>query len=91
MLHYQPQPESQVGARLGLVVGKKLLKKAVHRNLLKRIVRERFRLCRSGLPANDLIVRLIAKPAPLDSKLLAEDISTLLDKLRQRSKARETT
>ena len=83
MLHYQPRPEGNTEARLGLVVAKKLLKRAVDRNKVKRVVREQFRLRLAGLPAVDLIVRLAAKPAPLDSKLLAEDFLALLDKLQR--------
>lgn len=83
MLHYQPRPEGNTEARLGLVVGKKLLKRAVDRNTVKRIVRDHFRRCRAGLPAVDLIVRLAVKPAPLDRKLLAEDFLALLEKLQR--------
>lgn len=83
MLHYQPRPEGMTVARLGLVVGKKLLKRAVDRNRVKRIVREQFRLRRPELPACDMIVRLAAKPVPLDGKLLADDFLALLDKLQR--------
>ena len=83
MLHYQPRPESNTEARLGLVVGKKLLKRAVDRNLVKRIVREQFRLRRAALPAVDLVVRLANKPAPLDRKQVADDFVALLDKLQR--------
>lgn len=83
MLHYQPRPDGLNGARLGVVVGKKLLKRAVDRNRVKRIVREQFRRERPNLPACDLIVRLAAKPAPLDGKLVADDFLALLEKLRR--------
>ena len=90
MLHYQLRTGSEDDARLGLVVCKKLLKRAVHRNLLKRIVREQFRLQRASLPACDLVVRLFAKPGPLDKKLLREDFGVLLDKLRKIKLKRES-
>ena len=83
MLHYQPRPEGNTEARLGLVVGKKLLKRAVDRNTVKRVVRDHFRRCREELPAVDLVVRLAAKPAPLDRKQLAEDFLALLEKLQR--------
>jgi ribonuclease P protein component len=35
------------------------------------------------LPAVDLVVRLAAKPAPLDRKLLADDFLALLEKLQR--------
>jgi ribonuclease P protein component len=90
MLHYQPRPEIEADARLGLVVGKKLLKRSVDRNRLKRIVREQFRLRRASLPGCDLVVRLFAKPLPLNGKLLAEDIVSLLGKLRKPKPKQET-
>ena len=83
MLHHQPRPDGNTEARLGLVVGKKLLKRAVDRNTVKRIIREQFRRCRPGLPAVDLIVRLAAKPVPLDRKLLANEFLALLEKLQR--------
>jgi ribonuclease P protein component len=83
MLHYQPRPDGLNDARLGVVVGKKLLKRAVDRNRVKRIVREQFRRERPNLPACDLIVRLAAKPVPLDGKLVADDFLALLEKLRR--------
>ena len=45
-------------ARLGIVVGKKNLPRAVDRNTLKRIVREAFREHRSALPPCDIMIRL---------------------------------
>lgn len=48
------------GARLGMVVGKKKLKRAVDRNLFKRLTRDSFRRHRHLLPDVDIIV--IAKP-----------------------------
>ena len=91
MLHYQPRAEGHTDARLGLVVGKKLLKRAVDRNRLKRVVREAFRLRRCTLPACDLIVRLAVKPRPFDGKSIAEDFAGLLDRLsRPRHSGRST-
>lgn len=46
--------------RLGLVVPKKVLKRAVWRNRIKRVVRETFRQHQTTLPAADVV--FIAKP-----------------------------
>lgn len=81
MLHHQPRPAGNLDARLGLVVGKKLLKRAVDRNRVKRVVRERFRLRRGELPVMDLVVRLFSRPPALDTAAMAEDIDRLLDRL----------
>lgn len=61
-LHYRPNGGAT--ARLGLVIARRLARRAVLRNLVKRIGREAFRQARSGLPACDLVLRL-ARPLPL--------------------------
>ncbi len=87
MLHYQLRPTGETDARLGLVIGKKLLKRAVDRNRCKRVLREQFRRRRAELPAYDLVVRLAAKPekcaGKLDAGVLVEDFLALLAKLRR--------
>ena len=83
MLHYQPRTNGESSARLGLVIGKKQLKRAVDRNRVKRIAREHFRLARATLPGCDLIVRLMVRPSPLDGRALAEDLEKLFERLRR--------
>ncbi len=58
------RPNTRGQARLGMVIAKRLLPRAVDRNRVKRCVRETFRLQRRDLPAGDYVVRLIAKPPP---------------------------
>ncbi len=53
----------QDGARLGLIVGKRQLKRAVDRNQVKRVLRETFRVNRSILPAIDIVVQLAETPS----------------------------
>lgn len=48
-------------ARLGLAISKKSVRKAAHRNLLKRLARESFRLRRRDLGKLDFVV--MARPA----------------------------
>jgi ribonuclease P protein component len=52
--------------RLGMIIAKRQLARAVDRNRVKRCVRESFRLVLPELPACDFVVRLIAKPVPGD-------------------------
>lgn len=52
-------------ARLGLVVPKRNAKRAVHRNMVKRLAREAFRHVCGQLPAYDLVLRL---GKPLNAK-----------------------
>ena len=57
--------------RLGLIVPKRILPRAVDRNRAKRLVREWFRRNQPRLEGNDLLVRLRARPACL-STLVAD-------------------
>ncbi|MCB1906722.1 MAG: ribonuclease P protein component [Rhodocyclaceae bacterium] len=80
-LHYRPAEGAS--ARLGLIVAKKLARRAVQRNLMKRIAREAFRQCRAGLPTVDLIVRLTAPPQQASRRELRADLDQLLGRLRR--------
>lgn len=88
-LHYRSRDAVFVnlpaGARLGLVIAKKLVHHAVQRNLLKRLAREVFRHARHGLPSYDLILRLSKSPGDrLDREvrsLLRADVDQLLIRL----------
>ena len=56
---------NQVGyPRLGMVIAKRLLVRAVDRNRVKRCVRESFRQVLPELHACDFVVRMIVKPVP---------------------------
>jgi len=54
--------------RLGLAIAKKNIRKAVHRNVIKRIVRENFRIQQQSLGNIDIVVlaRREAVDAPLE-------------------------
>jgi len=58
------RPNGLAHARLGMVISKRLLARAVDRNRVRRCVRETFRLLLPHLPACDFVVRLIARPQP---------------------------
>ena len=77
---------NQVGyPRLGMVVAKRLLARAVDRNRVKRCVRESFRLVLPELPACDFVVRLIARPVPGEE---ARDLSRTFKRAGQRAVAK---
>ena len=82
LLHYRlrsvGEPEE---ARLGLVVPKRVLKRSVDRNLVRRLARESFRKLHHGLPSRDFIVRLMRKPESLDRTTMATEIQLLLGKM----------
>lgn len=79
MLHYRPN--GTTCARLGVVVAKKLAKRANVRNLVKRIVREQFRKHRAALPAVDIVMRLHAPVDAATRRMLNDDVVRLLERL----------
>jgi ribonuclease P protein component len=82
LLHYRFRADREApGARLGLIVAKRLLPRAVDRNLVRRLARESFRKSRTRLPSRDLILRLGARPEKLDRQALTEEIQGLLDRM----------
>ena len=50
--------------RLGLIIGKRAVRRATERNALKRIARETFRTMRHRLPTADVVVHLRGPTAP---------------------------
>jgi len=79
VLHYRPSENST--ARLGVVVAKKLARRAVLRNLIKRMARELFRHTRETLPCHDLILRLNAPALTVKKAELRADMAVLLKRL----------
>jgi len=71
--------------RLGMIIAKRLLARAVDRNRVKRCVRESFRQVLLELPACDFVVRLIAKPVPGDE---ARDLSRTFKRAGHRAMAK---
>lgn len=85
-LHYLADRPAAVdaGARLGLVVAKKLARRAVQRNLLKRLAREAFRQSHAHLPAYDLVLRLSVPLKDSRSAAMRQVWRTDIDRLLQR-------
>ncbi|MGB3622603.1 MAG: ribonuclease P protein component [Ketobacter sp.] len=71
-------------ARLGLVVAKKHLKRAVDRNAFKRIIRNEFRLSQSQLAGLDIVILARPGSAQIPQKDLAAQINKYWPKLVQR-------
>lgn len=71
-------------ARLGLIVPKRLGRRAVLRNAVRRQLREAFRLVEAPLPARDIVVRWSRLPtvaATLWPRLLREDVVRLFSRV----------
>ena len=69
-------------SRLGVIVAKKHIRRASHRNRIKRLVREHFRLTRLSLPL-DLVVLAKAAADQMDNDRVREDLSVLWNKLEK--------
>ncbi len=82
-IHYQPNMLEH--ARLGLVVGKKVAKLAVHRNYMRRVLREFFRIQQHEINHVDLVMRVQKKFERTDFDLIKQEVDTLIKKINQRS------
>jgi ribonuclease P protein component len=69
-------------ARLGLAVSRKVSKRAVQRNRIKRIVRESFREQREGLPPVDVLVIARSSAVAADRPALHADLRDAWQKLK---------
>ena len=74
-------PSTAGRPRLGLAVSRKVSKRAVARNRIKRVVRESFRLRRTRLPAVDVLVIARSSAAGTPNPALRADIEGAWQKL----------
>ncbi len=75
------RPNSAATARIGLVIAKKFVRSSVNRNLIRRIVRESFRLSRSKLPQSDIVVRVSVRMDTPNRYALRAEIDELFARL----------
>lgn len=68
-------------SRIGLIVGKRVAKKAVSRNKIRRVIRESFRFQQNKLPGIDIIVIARRQCDKLSKQKLREGIDRLWEKL----------
>lgn len=71
-------------ARLGLIVPKKALRRAVQRNRVKRIIRESFRHARPELPEMDVIVIARSQCGSLSNRELSRTLVRLWHQISSR-------
>lgn len=78
-MHFRADPDGPV--RLGVSVSKRVDKRAVGRNRVKRVCRDAFRSLASGLPHGDIV--LVARPeaAKADNAAIRDDLQRLFAKL----------
>jgi len=84
-VHYQP---NDIGhARLGLVVGKKVARRAVDRNYMRRVLREFFRIKQHEISHVDLVVRVQKKFEKEDFLQIKQEFESLIEKVNRRTQA----
>jgi len=69
--------------RLGLIVSKKNVRRAVDRNRFKRLVRESVRLQQGDLPAVDIVVLARRGVQELDNEILHRQLHSLWRRLER--------
>lgn len=69
-------------ARLGLAISKRVSKRAVDRNRIKRLVRESFRRVRHDLPPVDLLLMAREQAVDLPGHALLAELDTLWKRIR---------
>jgi len=67
-------PNAMTGARLGMIIGKRHLPRAVDRNRIKRAIRESFRRHWVDLPKIDVVIQLAGKAQREDARAALADI-----------------
>jgi len=75
------RPNELGHARLGLAISKRVSKRAVERNRIKRLLRESFRRVRAQLPPVDLMVMAREQAAGLPGPELLAEIDGLWSRL----------
>lgn len=79
-MHYLPNVIAS--PRLGLVVSKKIAKLSVHRNYMRRVLRELFRNTDRDFPNVDLVIRVQSFFSHADFIQVQQEFNQLLLKLQ---------
>ncbi len=84
-LQIHAKPNNLGYSRLGLIVAKKIARRAVVRNKVKRILREAFRMSQldQDTKTMDWVVRLIRPVNKNNTAYLTDEAKTLMQKLQQ--------
>ena len=83
-------PNEQDQARIGFVLAKKQIKRAVDRNRIKRLIRESFRHHQNDIDALDFVILGRSGLAELDNQQIREMIDALWFRLKRPSHDRRT-
>lgn len=77
--------------RLGMVIAKKNVSKAIHRNRIKRQIRDSFRNTAQNLSGLDIVVLARKNASELDSKVLLSNLNALWTDLKAKVGRQLTT
>lgn len=77
-------PNGLKNARVGLIVGKKLVRSAVERNYMKRVLRELYRREQGVLGGVDILIRPQKVFTRAHFAQIEEEFRQLMHKLRER-------
>ena len=78
----------QSQSRLGLAVAKKSVKTAVHRNRIKRLAREFFRLNQENIAPADYVILVRSGIDRYDNKVITQSLSKQFNYLRKKFSAK---
>ncbi|MBI4971155.1 MAG: ribonuclease P protein component [Candidatus Omnitrophica bacterium] len=80
-LSFQEQPPASHPARLGIIVPKRVFKRAHDRNKMKRWIREAFRLEKPRVkPDVDLVAQITSVPEKTGFRVIQSELIALLEK-----------
>lgn len=83
VLHYQP---NQIGhVRMGLVVSKKIARLSVHRNYMRRVLRDLFRHHKSSFASADIIIRPQKRFSAKNYNEIAQEFDMLVSRLSNKT------
>jgi len=75
-------PGATLQPRVGLAVSKRVSKRAVERNRIKRVARESFRRAQHKIPPTDIVVIARTQAAGIASDTLREDLDRAWPRLK---------
>jgi ribonuclease P protein component len=75
------QPNGFTGPRLGMSIAARILRRAVDRNRLRRLIRESFRVNQLSLPPLDIVIGVRAGVLTADNRRLRSSLQQLWQKI----------
>lgn len=75
------RPNQSGYAKLGIMLPKRFVKRAVDRNGIRRVIRESFRLNKEKLKSLDIVITIRSEWGALDKKALRHDIGSIWQRL----------